>query len=148
MQDCMVFVFDIDGVLLDREGESIRSIGVEALRWAVEHGAVYIISGRSSRDKGFILDLLKSVEVRVGGIEDVLMRVPGDRRGEVDVKREYLLEVLSREGCILEVHDDNPRVLDASRRIVKGGLVLHYDNTCEAIYGRSIIPACSGGGGS
>jgi len=140
--DCRVYIFDIDGVLLYPDN-SIRNIGINALKWALDHGRVYIVSGRSRRDVGVVYKLLKSVGVQVNHLSGIYMREPGDYRGELAVKLDYIMGVLSSEGCILEVHDDNTSVLNSVRRIVRGGVILHYNEYCEPLYGESTIPVCS-----
>lgn len=136
---CTVYVFDFDGVVVDYEGEP-RWVGVEALRQAAERGIVYIVSGRPARDRGKVLRILKDLGLD-GLVHGVIL---GRRRGEPEEEYKYerALELLSSEGCILEIHDDNPRVLDRLSGIPRGGLILHYDNNCTPVKGRTSLPAC------
>ncbi len=136
---CPVYIFDFDGVLIDSEGEP-RRVGVEALRQAAGMGRVYILSGRPPRDRGKVLGVLRSLGV-LAVVEDVIL---GRGRGvpEEEYKYERALEILSTEGCILEVHDDNPRVLDRLSRLARGGLVLHYNGYCTPVRGHTTIQVC------
>ncbi len=138
--DCHVYIFDVDGVLVYPWGEP-RPLGFKALSWALADGAVYIVSGRPARERGLLTRLLRSISVKPGLIAGYYLRQdPGI--GEVEHKLSSVQDILSTEGCILEVHDDNPRVLDSLRRLVTGGLILHYNDNCEAVYGSTRIPYC------
>ncbi len=142
-EDCSVFVFDFDGVLAaSTEGGRIvaREAGISALREALGVGTVYVLSGRVSQEK-WIIKALLSQEGLYRGVK-VVTRRPGDKRSEVDYKLSELLRILEVEGCIGEIHDNNPYVLEAARRHVLRGGILHYDNTCEPLYGFTVLEAC------
>ncbi|MCE4603272.1 MAG: hypothetical protein F7B18_08830, partial [Desulfurococcales archaeon] len=110
-------------------------------REAAGMGRVYILSGRPPRDRGKVLNVLGDLGL-IHLVEDVVL---GRERGvpEEEYKYEMALEILSTEGCILEVHDDNPRVLDRLSRLARGALVLHYNGYCTPIKGSTTIRICS-----
>ncbi len=136
--ECPVFVFDFDGVLF--AGGIVRGIGVEALLEAVSIGGViYIVSGRRRWDRRLIDSVLRSVRVPRSSIRDIIVR---DRGGEVDHKLEAYRVIAYSEDCIGEIHDDNPEALWPARRLVSRGLVLHYNDYCEAIHGYTILSTC------
>jgi hypothetical protein len=138
LEECMVFVFDYDGVIVS-EGEP-RSLGVEALREALSIGGrVYLVTGRRERNVHAIRSLLRSLAIPHQRIAGVITRGKGS---EVSHKLEAYREISDHEGCIGEIHDDNPEALWPARRLVSRGLILHYDNYCEAIYGYSMLRAC------
>ncbi|MCE4599498.1 MAG: hypothetical protein F7C81_04800 [Desulfurococcales archaeon] len=140
---CSVIVFDVDGVLMDESGSTPRSKGLELLAEAVAGYRVYIVTGRSEAERGVIVELLRNSGIRVGDLAGILMRPRGDKSSEVALKVRLLNRVIDVEGCILELHDNNPRVLDAARKLVRGALVLHYNDGCETLKGRSVLGKCT-----
>ena len=137
-EECMVFVFDYDGVLSLEGGP--RRLGVRLLLEALAlNGRVYIVSGRPSHEASIITGLLREQGIPASRIRGILLR---GRGSEVHHKLEAYREVESREGCLGEIHDDNPEALWPARRIVERGLILHYDEFCEPIHGYSILPSC------
>jgi hypothetical protein len=142
--ECLVFVFDFDGVLAvnNERGEVVaRPAGTEAIREALSLGVVYILTGRRRAERGLIMSLLAREGVNVARVS-IVARGARDRRSEVDYKSSSLLEILNAEGCVGEVHDDNPYVLEAVRRHVSRGGVLHHERGCEPLYGSTILAAC------
>lgn len=136
---CDVFVFDLDGVLImpSEEGVKPRRLGISLLNLAIEVGVAYIFSGRPRSERGEILLHLREGGANVGGVKALLLK-PRPGIGEIPWKLEAFEEILSTEGCVGEVHDDNPYVLSALRRRVDYGLVLHYDSdSYEVVYGYS-----------
>ncbi len=143
-EECMVFVFDFDGVLavpLEEGMVAPRARGLEALKEATGMGVVYVLTGRSVNEKSIITSLLSESGVSLSGVS-IITRSTGDSRGEVNYKISAMEDIYGVEGCIGELHDDNPYVLaSARRRVIRGG-VLHYDDICEPLYGYSVLEAC------
>ena len=141
---CEVFIFDFDGVLAkaaEGEAPAPRLLGISLLRTATARGIVYIYTGRHCRERDLILSLLREWGIRPSRINGILCRSSGV--SEVDAKLGHLARVLEVEGCIGEVHDDNPYILSSIRRHTRfHALVLHYDDSCEVIQGRSLLGGC------
>ncbi len=142
VDDCDVIVFDVDGVLLDDTGRSVRLKGVRLLTRAVREYRVYIVTGRSEEDRWIISNMLREHGIEARELAGIFMRPRSSRVDEVTLKIELLNNIIDVEGCIREVHDNNPRVLDAARRLVEGALVLHYNDQCTSIRGKSLFPEC------
>ncbi|MCE4601300.1 MAG: HAD family hydrolase [Desulfurococcales archaeon] len=135
---CPVFVFDFDGVIVSEGG--LRTRGVEALGEALEMGGrVYIVSGRRPSNRGYIGGILREAGFSVARLGGLYLRESGS---EESFKLETYIRIRDLEGCIGEIHDDNPEALWPARRLVEHGLILHYDEYCEAIYGYSILRSC------
>ncbi len=142
--DCNVLVFDFDGVIVepvslyewDPSNIVPRPLGLTLLTRALDVGVVYIVSGRSISWENYLKKFLKENGISIRNIHFCLRESP---LGELDHKLKCSLSLLEREGCILEWHDDNRYVLDSIRKRVCGGLVLHYSDKCEIIYGKSIF---------
>ena len=135
---CLVFVFDFDGVLA--RGDEPRELGVRFLAKAVKLGGrVYIVSGRRPRDRGVIRTILKEAGIGLNRLRGLYLREAGS---EEAFKLEVYREIYDREGCIGEIHDDNPEALWPARKLVDHGLILHYDDYCEVLYGYSILDSC------
>ncbi len=134
----MVFVFDYDGVIYDREG--IRSKGIEALQEAISlAGIIYIVTGRWRKEEKTI----RRVLVEAGVSHNKVKRIITRRRGsEIAHKLEAYTSIIDYEGCIGEIHDDNPEVLWPARRLVTRGLILHHNNECEPIHGYTLLDSC------
>ena len=140
MEECMVFVFDYDGVL-SVEGEP-RRLGVRLLLEALDlDGRVYIVSGRPRYERDVIVRFLREQGVSPSRVRGIILR---GRGSEEYHKLEAYRVVADREGCLGEIHDDNPEALWPARRIVARGLILHYDEYCEPLHGHSILPSCTG----
>lgn len=143
-EECMVFVFDFDGVLavpLEEGMVAPRARGLKALKEATGMGAVYVLTGRRVNEKSIITSLLSGAGIGLSGVS-IITRSTGDSRREVDYKISAMEDIYGIEGCIGELHDDNPYVLaSARRRVIRGG-VLHYDDICEPLYGYSVLEAC------
>lgn len=120
--------------------DSPRRLGVECLVYLLDSGySVYIHSGRRRVDAGRLRAALRMAGVPLSRVSGVLLR---DRPvAEADWKLYTASEILSREGCIGEAHDDNPYVLAALRRTVAAG-VLHEGDSCFTVYGSTAVPWC------
>ena len=143
---CLVAVFDVDGVLLEADplglGVRPRPLGIEALRELLEQGfRVYIVTGRPAGRRGETLYQLRAAGVPVERLAGVLMDEWGV--GELASKLRNIERVLEREGCIGEVHDDNPEVLSSVGRRAYA-LILHGPWGCEELRGHSSSRACGG----
>ncbi len=143
-EECFVAVLDVDGVLLRRGigGEvEVRRLGVEVARSLAEAGyRLHVHTGRRPGDRGLVLSLLREAGFPLSSTVCLMFR--GERGvGEVEWKLSALQEALEREGCVGEIHDDNPEVLEAARRMV-GGAVLHWDEYCGLLYGSTAAPQC------
>ncbi len=142
--ECDVFVFDFDGVIVRDDG-SLRPLGVKLLKEALDHGVVYIYSGRPKEDLDVIIDAL----AEAGGIPrrrlaGILLR--RGSLGELEAKRRHLDFIIRREGCIGEVHDDNEAALWLAWEVVAPrALVLHGNDWCRPIKGISVLEPCRGG---
>ncbi|BAN89930.1 hypothetical protein [Aeropyrum camini] len=137
---CGVVVFDFDGVLAETSGGEVRQrpLGVVLARRLIGRGyRVYIVSGRPDREEGLIKRLLREWCIPLAGVRGILLRRSGV--GEVDHKLESIMQIEAREGCVGEVHDDNPYVLEALRRRAET-LVLHTPQGCEVLKGRPAEP--------
>jgi len=142
---CPVAVFDVDGVLVEGDpwlGVRPRRLGVAVLSELLWKGfRVYIVTGRPASRRGETLAHLREAGVPVERLAGLLTDSWGV--GEVASKLRNVELVLSREGCIGEVHDDNPSVLEAVGRRAEA-LVLHGPWGCETVKGQSSSSACSG----
>lgn len=135
---CRVIVFDFDGVLY-REGD-VRGLGIALVAEALSRGfRVYIVSGRRVRDLPLVKSILREAGVPPGRLSGIMLR---DRGSEAWFKLSAYSSIVDSEGCILEIHDDNAEALWPARRIVSGGLVLHYNGYCSVIYGSTVFEAC------
>lgn len=154
---CPVFVFDFDDVIVythespldtliqpSEAGLTPRPIGIKALKEALAAGSVYIVSGRPKRDSHLIKQVLLRMGVNPGSLRGLLLR-PSSISSEIDWKLLALREILEREGCIGEYHDDNPYALSAARNLVKHGLIIHLRDKCEPYKGYSILESCRSG---
>lgn len=138
--ECGVFVFDFDGVIVRGDG-SLRPLGARLLREALGLGVVYVYSGRPREELGIVVEALSEAGVPRGRLAGVLLR--RGSLGELDAKRGHLEAILRREGCIREVHDDNEAALWLAWEVAApGALVLHGDDWCRPIRGRSALPQC------
>ncbi|GAB6147509.1 hypothetical protein [Stetteria hydrogenophila] len=134
--DCDVFVFDFDGVLA--RGGAPRPLGVGMLKAALELGVVYVYSGRPREDLGVVLEVLEEAGVARGSLAGILLRAGS--AGELEAKRGHLEIILRREGCVGEVHDDNEEALWLAWEVAAPrALVLHGDDWCRALRGRSLL---------
>ena len=154
---CPVFVFDFDGVIVYTHESPLdtliqsseteltpRPIGLKALKEALVTGFVYIVSGRPKRDLHTIKQVLRRIGVNPGLLRGLLLR-PSSISSETDWKLLALREILEKEGCIGEYHDDNPYALSAARNLVKHGLIIHLRDKCEPYTGYSILDSCRSG---
>jgi len=144
-EECMVAVFDVDGVLLESDvfgGYRARELGVAALRELLSLGyRVYVVTGRPASRRDETVKQLAEAGVTVGRLSGIYFDEWGV--GEVAAKLRWLERIMSKEGCIGEYHDDNPSVLEAVGRRA-GSLILHYPWGCEAMWGHSASMACGG----
>ncbi len=141
-----VYVFDVDGVLLD-VGERLRvamercggrksdrfwnaffskelldldkprSVGIELLRDRASKGLIAIVSGRPRK---LLSETIKQLE-KVCGIPRTLiwrieLREDGDRRPAKIVKLERILNILYEGFEVAEIHDDDIEFLNLARR--------------------------------
>ncbi|GBF09243.1 hypothetical protein apy_09680 [Aeropyrum pernix] len=144
--ECRTVVFDFDGVMAEGfQGEvRPRPLGVALARRLIGRGyRVYVVSGRPEQERSLIARLLREWCIPLGGVRGIILRRRGV--GEVDHKLESIMEVEAREGCVREVHDDNPYVLEALRRRVET-LVLHTPNGCEVLKGKPAEPCTAQAG--
>ena len=154
---CLVFVFDFDGVIVYTPESTLdtliqsseieltpRPIGIRALKEALIAGSVYIVSGRPERDSYIIKRTLRLIGVNPGLLSGLLLRPPSIL-SEIDWKLTALREILEKEGCIGEYHDDNPYALSAARNLVKHGLIIHLRDKCGPYKGYSILDSCNSG---
>ncbi len=143
--DCLVAVFDVDGVLLESDwyhGVRPREIGVNVLRELLAKGyRVYIVSGRPEARRGETLDQLRKAGIPIERLAGVMLDRWGV--GERASKLRNIEAIMLREGCIGEVHDDNPEVLSSVGRRAHA-LLLHGPWGCEAVKGHSASTACMG----
>ncbi len=137
-EECNIIVLDFDGVVV-KENLEIREIGRRILSEAKRMGLrIYIVTGRHKREVPEIRRILREAG---GRAIDILAR-PEHGIAERDWKLSAYEEVLDKEGCIAEIHDDNPYVLESARRLGINALVLHSNETCEVIYGKSVFSFC------
>jgi hydroxymethylpyrimidine pyrophosphatase-like HAD family hydrolase len=138
--ECEVIVFDFDGVLA-KEGLEPRPLGVELLKRALEMGfLVYIVSGRGRAEADTVKSFLREIGVNLQRVSFLLR--PSHAYSEREWKLQAYERILEKHGCIMEIHDGNPYVLYSARRLNVRTLVLHYDNFCETIRGRTILGKC------
>jgi len=142
LEECDVIVFDFDGVLANKDLRP-RSLGVSLLKEAVKRGfSVYIVSGRLKEELHIIKDFLKSINIKPSSLQAIILRTSSN----VSEKNWKILtynRIIDKEGCIAEVHDDNPYVLDSVRRFNINTLVLHLFDHCEILKGRSKLSSCN-----
>ncbi len=137
--ECDVYVFDYDGVLVYAGTGEPRRVGIDALLEATRIGVAYLVSGRPTHERSIILATLRDAGVPVSKLGGVVLR---SRGSEAWHKLEAYMTIRDREGCIGEIHDDNPEVLYPARRLVERGLILHYDDHCEPLHGYSLLSPC------
>jgi len=148
-------VFDIDGVLVDasrrlREAKRMscgnkerfwklflseellsldepREIGIRLLLDRLKRGKVVLLTGRPESLRSATISQLETYGVPMRRVTALLMRQASDRRKEWTVKPELLREYASLHRLsVVEIHDDEPRTLDALHRIYpQARLVLH-----------------------
>jgi len=146
-----VYVFDIDGVLLymwssfiHRLGKSEhwsppsmnpecsgrvtpRDLGIKLLMDRSVKGRVILVTGRPERKRRNTVAQLKELGV-YKHVDALLMRRDDDRRPEWEVKPELLEAFVDDPYSVLEIHEDNERVLKAySKRFPYALLYLHAD---------------------
>ena len=143
MVECYVAVIDVDGVLLRIGPEGVlepRPLGLKVVEVLAGLGyTIHIHTGRPRRDRELVLSALREAGLRLSRVSCLRFR---DRPvGEVEWKLLGIQEALESEGCVGEVHDDNPEVLASVRRLVGGG-VLHWDDGCGLLYGYTAVPHC------
>ncbi len=136
-----VCAIDIDGVLVkpgDRYlcasthdylyGVEARNAGLEAVSRCRDRGfRVYIVSGRSLRCLESTLGVLESVGVV---FDRIYLRDASRFRSVVEFKVSVVSDLASRFDCV-EVHDDDPDVLRAIKRVLHGyrvRLFIHVDD--------------------
>jgi len=149
------FVFDVDGVLVDpsrRYREALRRsrgdrdffwelflspslmaldeprrLGINLLLDRLKRGRVIIVTGRPERLRRVTINQLSGFGVPIKRVDAVLMREDGDLRKEWHVKPEILKAYVAARGLrVVEVHDDEPRTLEAISRVFpKARLYLH-----------------------
>ncbi|MCE4604707.1 MAG: HAD family hydrolase [Aeropyrum sp.] len=142
-EECPAVILDFDGVLAVEGplGPEPRRLGLEILAEALSLGLkVYIVSGRREADRPVVERLLAEAGAPAGRLAGVVLR--SSRKTEVDHKLDSILRVEAREGCVAEMHDDNPYVLHSVRRHVKAG-VLHHGEQCTVLYGVALTSKCS-----
>ncbi len=141
LEECDVIVFDFDGVLVNEDLRP-RHLGVSLLKEAIEKGfSVYIVSGRPKEEIHIIKDFLKNINVRPGSLRAIMLR-SSTNISERDWKILAYNKIIDKEGCIAEVHDDNPYVLGSIKKFNVGALVLHLPDRCEILKGRSRLSSC------
>ncbi len=164
-----VYVFDVDGVLVDaseRLKAALRSVGLEGYErpediepglrqafWKVflspelleldkpretgikllldrlGKGVVLILTGRPYRLFKSTVAQLKSMGVPMERTI-LVMRPNSERRRDVDFKA----SVLARIQKLVEIHDDDLKVLEAARRLhPQARLFLHFDDNYKEI---------------
>lgn len=149
------FVFDVDGVLVnpsrryrealrrsrgDRDSfwelflspslmalDEPRQLGINLLLDRLKRGRVVIVTGRPERLRRATINQLSEFGVPVRHVDAFLMREDGDFRKEWDVKPEILRTYVEAKGLkVIEIHDDEPRTLEAMSRIFpEAKLYLH-----------------------
>jgi len=144
-----VYVFDIDGVLLYAGSSLIyrlgtleplshpsmnskfsrrvtpRDLGIKLLMDRSVKGRVILVTGRPERKRGLTIAQLKELGV-YKHIDALLMRRDDDCRPEWEVKPELLEAFVDNPYSVLEIHEDNERVLKAySKRFPYALLYLH-----------------------
>ena len=139
MKSKYVYVFDIDGVLLDvnerfriaqnsdnfwrtffseelLELDRPRKIGIEILRDRAQSGLISIITGRPENLRRATINQLKELNIyRL--IWRIIMRKRNDKRKSYIVKCEALESLINEGYIVMEVHDDDVEVLIHIRRI-------------------------------
>ncbi len=142
--ECDVIVFDFDGVLVDYNLRP-RPLGVSLLKEAVKGGlVVYIVSGRLKDELYTVKNALKDMDIKTNKLKDILLR-PSSRLSEKNWKLMAYSRIIDKEGCIAEVHEDNPYVLSSIRKLGIETLVLHvYEGSerCEVLKGKPRLFAC------
>ncbi|QOJ78845.1 hypothetical protein IG193_08890 [Infirmifilum lucidum] len=106
-----------------------REVGIRLLLDRLGRGVVLVLTGRPYRLYRVTLRELSGFGVPV---EKVIlsMRPRGDRRRDVEFKA----SVLARIPDVAEVHDDEPGVLEAARRLHPGArLFLHRGDSYELV---------------
>ncbi len=157
MNTQLVFVFDIDGVLLDvRERLQVaeelskgnrdlfwryffsedlmhldksRPIGIKLLLDRLSRGFVAIITGRPESLRHITLKQLRTSGIPVERIWRLDMRPRNDKRKSYRFKLERILSIHYEGFTIAEIHDDDEEVLSAIRRYIPNArLFLHTDD--------------------
>uniref|UniRef100_A0A7J3ZL33 HAD family hydrolase n=1 Tax=Fervidicoccus fontis TaxID=683846 RepID=A0A7J3ZL33_9CREN len=142
--NCIV-VFDFDGVIVEKENESIvRTKTVRLLKSYTTMGCkVTILSGRRSSDRRKVLNTLWDYGVHPRELFKVILRPPAEHvaeKIELEWKAKQLASLTSsrRNLQVCELHEDNIEVLEwASRNIPEACLVLHQQGEVLVVYKRT-----------
>ena len=85
---------------------------IELVRWVAHHADVVLLTGRPADYEPAIRTWLADHEVPY---DRLLMRSPGDRRQDTEVKREYYRQEIAPRYDVRIVIDDRPRVIEMWR---------------------------------
>lgn len=151
-----VYVFDIDGVLIDVnsrlriameksggrnrvfwaiffseelfELDRPRNIGIQLLREKAEKGEIYIISGRPKRLYNITLDQLRDLGV-LRYVKSIFLRKNNDLRPSHVYKLEVLSNLINKGVNVCEIHDDDEKLIKEVKKLYPGiNAYLHVGN--------------------
>ncbi|HDJ83653.1 MAG TPA: hypothetical protein ENG44_01485 [Desulfurococcaceae archaeon] len=162
-----VYVFDIDGVLVDvserlrrakelSEGsrelfwkyffskelielDKPRDIGIRLLIDRLKMGLVAIVTGRPKSLYYITLKQLKAINIPIEQIWRIEMRRDGDYRKSYIVKLERILNIVYEGYEIAEIHDDEEELLYRARiYLPKTRLYLHKNDSVIELFSKKL----------